>query len=184
MTDDGPKTGMAAAIEAAIAAAGRGLDLPQELQLPLLPAGEDGDEAADPAEQGRRGPGRPPGARNKRTADMVAYLERRYSSPLEALALVYSRNIKVLAAEMGLTTPTFDQLVELLKLQIIAADKLAPYLHSKKPVSVEVSSRGVVQLVVEKHGAKALPFDDAGGRVIDLVPVTVNKSENDDNATG
>ena len=167
MADEGEKVGMAAAVALAISRAGAPLYLPEAMQLPLLPPVEDGEGAA--AGDGKRGRGRPPGARSKRTEEIVAYLERRYPSPLEALAGVYSRNIKVLAAEFGLSAPTFDQLVELLRLQIVAANALAPYMHQKQPVAVQVASSGVVSLVINRGAGEG---DQPGPRrpVIDVLP--------------
>ncbi len=113
-------------------------------QLPLLPAAEldEPAEKIDPPADGARGPGRPRGARNRRTEEWVDYLLSRYRSPLIALAETYSRPVAVLAAELNTSR------LEAFKLQISAAKELAPYLHQRQPLGIQVDSRGVVQLVI------------------------------------
>lgn len=185
MADEAEARGMAAAVQLAIAQAGRALDLPDELQLPLLPAPEPADGGDQAGEAGPRGRGRPAGARNRRTQEIADYLLARYRSPLEGLAAIQGRNVRVLAAELGLEAPSFDQLVELLRLQIKAAEALAPYVHQKQPVAVQVDSRGVVQLVIERHhdGAARAEHGGAGVRMLDVTPVT-DESENNEKSEG
>lgn len=141
MADDTErKEGLAAAVETAH-------ELWQELrqeqaaeQLPLLPslaARETGEEAEQ-----RAGPGRPRGSRNRRTQEWVDYLLARYPSPLVALAETYSRPTAELATELACKRD------EAFKLQLMAARELAPYLHQKQPVAVEVDARGEVNLVI------------------------------------
>ena len=60
---------------------------------------EPGDGAG--ADGAQRGPGRPKGARNKRTEAWAAYRPSRYTSPLEGLAVLVARGIRELVAELG-----------------------------------------------------------------------------------
>ncbi|KKL91822.1 hypothetical protein LCGC14_1890840 [marine sediment metagenome] len=90
-----------------------------------------------------RGPGRPPGARNRRTDEWVDYLLARYRSPLIVLAEMYSRSVGELVKEVGCTK------LEAIKLQIFAAEKLAPFVHQKQPLAIQVDAHGVVRLVIE-----------------------------------
>mgnify|MGYP001563747513 CR=1 FL=1 len=178
MADDGEKVGMAAAVALAISRAGCALDLPEAFQLPLLPPAEpEGEGEAEGA--ARRGPGRPPGARNKRTEEYAGYLMSKYSDPREALAVIYSKNIMVLAAEFGLTAPTFDQLVELLRIQKSAAEALAPYVASKMPVAVQVASTGVVSLIIQAPGP-GLHQPRSGLPTIEVVPDDEKHEESND----
>jgi len=85
-----------------------------------------------------RGPGRPKGARNKRTAEMVEYLSRKYTSPLEAAMQVYSRSVHDLAEELGCDP------LDAMKLQLGAINATLPYIHQRQPQAVDVSGAGVV----------------------------------------
>lgn len=116
--------------------------------LPLLPAAahDEPDEAPEGSLIARRGPGRPAGALNKLTVGWRDYLLAKYQSPLIGMAETAARSVWDLAAELGLEKPTFEQLVELLKIQEKAKVDLAPYLHSKMPVEVEVKGKGLVAL--------------------------------------
>ena len=137
---------------------------PQATQLALYPAAELGDlpsDRAQRAEQLRRGPGRPPGALNKKTSDWARFILERYRSPLVFLAEVYSRRVQDLAAEIGAKP------AEALEIQRRAAEALAPYLHGKMPVQVEVKGNlpllvlgdpaKILEGVAEELGADALP---------------------------
>jgi hypothetical protein len=184
MADEGEKVGMAAAVALAIQRAGAPVAIPEEMQLPLLPPAEiEGEGEADGA--GKRGPGRPPGARNKRTMSIVTWIERRYPSPLEAMAGAYSKNVYLLAAELGLKSPTFEQLAQILEFQLRAATALAPYLHQKQPVAVQVDSRGIVRLILEQPGSGApiaAVFGSEDTETIDIQPLGSEK-ENDDKSS-
>ncbi|MEE9395270.1 MAG: hypothetical protein V3W41_22485 [Planctomycetota bacterium] len=88
-----------------------------------------------------RGPGRPKGARNKTTDDMVKYLRARYADPLEFLAQTISRPVEVLAKEIGCKT------AEALARQITAAGVLLPYIHSRQPQTLQVEGADFVLMI-------------------------------------
>lgn len=113
-----------------------------QMPLPIVvePEGERDGEAQAVAV---RGPGRPKGSRNKRTAEWIDYLLHDRQPPLLVLAETYSRPVDQLAEELGCSR------FEAYKLQLYAAEKLAPYVHQKQPLAVEVDARGVVTLVIE-----------------------------------
>src|SRR5882672_1164351 len=100
----------------------------------------------------RRGPGRPAGSRNRRTIQWVDYLLKRYASPLEVLA------------QMA-TTPT-DELKNSLGCSALAAFQekrhaaiaLAPFLHQRQPLALNVTERRVVYLTIsaEKPAARTI----------------------------
>jgi hypothetical protein len=108
-------------------------------QLPLLPADQldglpeaRGERVVALQAPRRAGPGRPPGAKNRSTTEWQRYLLAKYRSPLEALAEIMSRPVSDLVDEVGCTR------FEALKLQVHAAAELAPYLHGKMPVEVQM----------------------------------------------
>jgi hypothetical protein len=143
-------------------------------QLPLLPAALAEATAAEAAgEVARRGPGRPPGARNRRTDEWVDYLLGRYRSPLVVLAETYSRPVEVLAAELGCTRE------DAFKIQIEAASRLAPYLHQKQPLAVNVNAQGVVQLVIETAAMRG-QISGADGEFTIEAEIVENQGVGDD----
>ena len=134
------KLGLGAAIDAhggvgpAPAAGAEQLDL-----LPPLPLAERGAPTTLPRPDR---PGRPPGVRNRRTEELIAYIGARYQLPAIVLAEIYSRPVRELATELGCKLP------EALALQVSAAKELLPYLHQKQPLAVDVSGAGVIGLTI------------------------------------
>jgi len=108
----------------------------QATQLALYPAAQLGElpEAGAERVQALRGPGRPPGRINRKTSDWAKYILGRYRSPLEFMAELYSRRTIDLALEIGCKP------AEALVAQVRAAEALAPYMHGKMPVQLEVKS--------------------------------------------
>lgn len=158
--DTGPKLGLKAAVEKAQEET---RELRQAEQLALLPLAADDGEPAEDGGQAPRGRGRPKGARNRRTEEMVDYLLSRHTSPLEFLATVYTRPVEVLAAEVECSKR------EALAMQIAAAEKLAPYLHQRQPTAVELDAKGEVHLVIGSlDGGQAVAAGD-GAVVIEGV---------------
>lgn len=127
----------------------------QALWPSAVSAEQAGDQAGDgPAE--RSGPGRPPGSRNRSTLQWTDFILRNYRSPLLFLAEAYTRPAEILAAELGCTKE------DAFKIQVSAARELAPYVHQKQPVAVNVDAHGVVTLVIEGGAPRSyVPGDDA-----------------------
>lgn len=140
-------------------------------QLPLLPLRQvgAGEDAANEGDIAPRGAGRPKGAQNRNTEAWRQWILKRYPSPLQALAEVFSRSIADLAKELGRDNPTYDQKVELLKLQLQCAKELAPYVHSKQPLAVDVGGAGLMQLIINTGMADKAQVDDAGTMKINLL---------------
>lgn len=110
-------------------------------QLALIPTDRPAqDPAAVREARGKRG--RPKGARDRKTQELVAYLKSKYRHPLEALAEAWSRPVAVLAAELGCDK------VKAYELQQEAAKASLPYWASKQPVAVSLEGKGVVQLII------------------------------------
>lgn len=94
------------------------------------------------------------------------------------LAEIYSRPVDVLAAELGC-----DRL-EAFRMQLSAAEKLAPFVHAKQPVAIQIDPSGVVKLIIETAAPELAgdPGDDdddgAGlvieGKVLDITPAEGN----------
>lgn len=136
----------------------------REEQLSLLPTPSAVEDAgADDETAERAGPGRPAGSRNKRTTEWTDYILSRHRSPLLFLAETYTRPVEDLARELGC------KLEEAFKHQITAAKELAPYVHQKQPVALQVDQHNVVQLVVEapRPGDQAALPAEAGLVVIE-----------------
>lgn len=107
--------------------------LEAERQPSLLPDDDGGSEAAVPLVPARRGPGRPPGSQNKRTAEFVDYLRAQYRSPLQVMAEIWSRPAPQLAAELGCSV------LEAFQEQRRAAEASLPYWEQKRPMPVELN---------------------------------------------
>lgn len=86
--------------------------------------------------------GRPPGARNKRTVEFAEYLLAQYTSPAEGLARIACMSIEELVAATGCTR------LEALQEKRLAMIPLLPYLHSKMPVSIDITNRKVIYLTI------------------------------------
>lgn len=95
-----------------------------------------------------RGKGRPPGAKNKSTEAWREFILSQFPSPLQGLAHIAFRPLREMADELGAKAPTFDQLMECLKVQIACMKELAPYLHSKQPIAIDGGEHGLIQLII------------------------------------
>jgi hypothetical protein len=104
-------------------------------------------------------PGRPRGARNRRTVDMIRlYQASGLPDPLLFQGKLLQAGVDGLARELGC-----DRL-EAADLLAKVADRLAPYFHSKRPTQVELQP-GVTPVLVmrELDGVAALPAGTAAG---------------------
>lgn len=145
--DDGKKLGLKTAVARTHDAA---VSIMEGEQLALLPtdaaAGMIADQSAEGDAAQRRGPGRPPGSRNRRTEEWTDFILGNYRSPLLFLAETYTRPAAVLAAELNC------KMQDAFKMQVAAAEALAPFVHQKQPVAVQVDASGIVTLVLEAGG--------------------------------
>lgn len=121
-----------------------------------------GDPFADAAELAeRRGRGRPRGALNVKTRDFERYYGAMgYRDPLVAWAQFLTRSpIELQAwieeherAQVAVGKEIRDALPSLLEIvqeQHRCAERLAPYLHGKKPVQVEIIDERLPTLIVD-----------------------------------
>lgn len=111
--------------------------------------------------------GRPAGARNKSTEEWCRYLLSQHRSPLTVLAGIYSRPLAELVDELqamadkhareekrvhedgtaGIVRHALHvSPLEVLRMQMQAAQAVAPYLHKQQPKALEIDARprGVV----------------------------------------
>lgn len=129
-------------------------DLPL-LQPALFPAAELGDlpdgAGRTHALRERRGPGRPPGALNRRTQAFRDYVLARGVHPADVLIETYSRPVGDLAKELGCT------LLEAHQAQRDAARIILEYTEGKMPVRVDIGAEGGVNLFIGSFAQAAEP---------------------------
>lgn len=122
----------------AVDALGDGL---QAEQMTLASVDELLNNVTPEVAQARRGRGRPKGARNRRTSQMLEYLEALgYEPPILKLARVAAADTKTMALALGCKR------IEAFDRQLKALEALMPYWHQKLPQSLEVDARTVTAL--------------------------------------
>ena len=112
------------------------------------------------------GVGRKPGARNKATQRVVDFILNQGRDPLIFWSSVISMGVDDVKQRFG-----FETRAEAAEFQRKCAADLAPYVHSRKPLAVELDAPGVdnVTLVftAEGHAPPAIDGDAGRGDVID-----------------
>lgn len=96
--------------------------------------------------------GRPKGARNKRTADTIAYLSQFGPDPAVAAMKIIGEDELAMVALSGQVDPAKKRMsfAEARGLRIRCIETMMPYFHGKQPVQVDATIRGV--LVREEIG--------------------------------
>lgn len=125
-------------VERAIEVAGAGLAAEQ---LTLASIDELLNHASPEVAAARRGRGRPKGARNRRTAEMLQFLETvGYEPPMLKLARIAAADTRTMATALRCRPlEAFDR-------QLKALEALMPYWHQKLPQALEVDARTVTAL--------------------------------------
>jgi hypothetical protein len=120
--------------------------------------------------------GRPAGARNKRTDDFEAYIREFGRDPAVTLMQIQATDPEMLVERSRQMDPIKRRMsyADAQALRVRCAEALMPYLHSKKPVAVDATIRGV--MVVEEYGEG----HRGRGVVIDAEPLGI-LSEGDEN---
>lgn len=128
-------------------------------QLALLDELDGGLASAFPR-AARAGPGRPKGSINRKTMTLTAYYRARgFRDPIAAQAEFVSADPVALRdwfrehRAAGDDGPT---LFEVVQLQMKVADQLAPYLHGKQPIKVEVDDGRLPVLIIDLGGGAML----------------------------
>lgn len=124
----------------------------------------------------KRGPGRPPGSRNRRTEAVREYLLSQHRHPVAVMMELYSMTPAQLAERIGLRQVLlnakdepeewgFDPavLIELLKLQMRMAEAAAPYVAQKMAIAHEVTADGAVQVTLAMGGPDGVSLPARGG---------------------
>lgn len=121
----------------------------------------------------RRRRGRPPGSKNKRTADFVEYLSRFGPDPAVAMAKIVAESEEAMIERSRILDPIKKRMsyAEARAMRIRCAEGLLPYIHGKQPVKVDATIRGV--LVREEIGE----LREARGRVVDGVAGVLSPEE-------
>ncbi len=162
------KEGLATALEA-VDLGEPPSDEAEQLELagvPLAPAA-----TADGSKPLERGPGRPVGAKNKRTEAWVEFMLGQYRSPLVVLAETFSRTIGELAIELECDK------VEAFKIQMAAAKELAPYVHQRMPQAIELPASNPIAIIIGDVVAGSDAAAAAGEMGVDIELVK-NPEEN------
>ncbi len=117
--------------------------------------------------------GRPKGSRNKRTDDFARYIGQFGQDPAITLMQIQSTPTEELVARSRLLDLPKRQMsyADAESLRIRCAEALLPYLHSKKPVAIDATIRGVI--VQETIGE----IRDRAGATIDGVILGVAVGE-------
>lgn len=118
--------------------------------------------SAPPVEpEGKRAPGRPKGAVNKTTADMIAYIQRQYGDPRVALARVMATPFDVLKRELGVDRETTADFWKACVLGLL------PYIAGKPAVEVAVKSESTKLVLFA--GTPQAPVELGSGGVVGLL---------------
>lgn len=125
------------------------------LGLPELPPGD------TRAERIARRAGRPPGARNKRVEDAAQAAIAHFGDPLLRQVAIATMDTEELALRLG--CDPLEAVIE----QRLAAATVLPFLHSKRPLAVDVSTRRFVYLTIQDGSVTTEQIaEDATARVL------------------
>jgi len=140
------------------------------VKLAMAAAGEDFDEAAPELDLGLPAPrsaagralveerrrGRPPGARNKRTAATVERLLARHEDPRAVLLAIAETPVDELVACLGCKP------LEAVQEKRLAALGVLPYIASRQPLAIDLTNHRVINLTIVEGEATAAPILDHG----------------------
>lgn len=129
------------------------------LGLPVTPA-----MVATATAAGRKA-GRPPGSRNRRDEDIARLLLERFGDPLAHQVAVATMGVDELAAALGCSR------IEALAEKRLAAQVVMPYLHSRKPLAVDVTNHKAISLTINTGAAAPAPVgqQDDAARTVEVV---------------
>lgn len=154
MTEAG--AGLASAAASAMADAPEMFDPdPMQIELQLADGPRDATAIAAAIDKVRRGPGRPAGSPNKRTAKIRDALLTQYPHPLQFLMATQATPEDVLAVRLGCSK------AEAHGYRQRAAIEALPYLEGKMPVTLNLGGEGHMTLVL--GSAMAAPGAPIGG---------------------
>jgi hypothetical protein len=101
-------------------------------------------------EEARRGRGRPKGSRNKRSSDFAAFILSHGTHPAITMMQIQSTPPEVLVERSRQIDPVKRRLSygDAQALRVRCAEGLLPYIESKKPVAVELDTKGDFNLLI------------------------------------
>lgn len=129
----------------------------------------------------RKGPGRRPGSRNRRTDAVAGWLLSQGRHPVLVMMEAYGMEPAALAAKIGLH-PTADGtdaqgrpckvwsndvLLDVYRLQLRMAESVAPYVAQRLPQAVQVDARAGVTIAFEGVNLPARGASPAGIEALD-----------------
>jgi len=171
MGSEGLKAGMSAAVDA--------IGLPDELdpgeQLDLLGLPAPTPEQARAIEL-RRGPGRPAGARNKRTLAWADYLLARHANPVEVLLQIAESRVDELVAALGCSK------LEALQEKRHAAVAAAPYVMQRQATAIDLTGAPAIHLTINRGESRpaSVGLGSLAGRILEVLD---NQDVSDDEET-
>lgn len=106
------------------------------------------------------GPGRPPGSKNQAQQKFAAYFIGKFGDPHDVMGEIMSMDLDVLiehmeAAQGGDAKHKPVRAIDALRLKLDAADRIAPYVRGKQPISIEVSGRKDAVIIIGGINAPA-----------------------------
>jgi len=148
--------------------------------------------------KGDRRPGRPKGAGNRKTKEFEKFYEQQgFMDPLVAMGrwltadpvslqawfIRHERALKAIGQQTGKAVPS---LMEIIREQQAVAAQLAPYLHGKKPVELQIIDERLPQLILNL-GTDQLALGHkitdqralSAGQVVDAEPTEKGNKNND-----
>jgi hypothetical protein len=123
-------------------------------------------------EQARTGrAGRIKGSRNRRTEDFIKYISQFGSDPAVTLMEIHSQTPEELMARSSMLDLREDRLSyrDAQALRVRCAEALMPFLHSKQPVAIDATIRGV--MVVEEITSGIGPMIEAEAEFVPVAAI-------------
>lgn len=142
---------------------------PRELEL--FDTQDDRDGPLSKTLRERRGPGRPPGSPNKRTADLRRFILARYKHPVIAAAEIFSMSVDELAA--ALNCDKRDAVL----VQVRCAEFVAPYIEAKMPQRVAITDDRSLPSYGLTFGKDGATLTDEQGRKVDLIALAARAKD-------
>ena len=98
----------------------------------------------------KRGPGRPAGARNRRTESLATQVERLFGNPVLRAAALAMMPVEDLAISLGVRT------IDALQEQRLWLAMVLPYVAARMPIAVDVTNQKVVHLTIVDGEAESV----------------------------
>lgn len=97
--------------------------------------------------------GRPPGSKNRAQQKFAQYFIAKFGDPHDMMGEIMSMPLDVLIEEMeaaqgGDAKHKPVRAIDALRLKVDCADRIAPYVRGKQPISIEVSGRKDAVIVI------------------------------------